>query len=192
MVFVRNQDRDPVLALDLVFDLKDRVERPGALDLKVLESAPGQMVRHRPLRRRDRIGLCADVARRARLVGSPVVQQLRHVHDLPGAGSQPQYHIVILTAVKAAAEQLRPLEQFSREHAEMTDVIVRSEIVGRKVRFEVQRDHVVDAVPLERRLIAVYIIRALLVDHFHILVQRAGMQDVILVKQPDVLARGKL
>jgi hypothetical protein len=99
---------------------------------------------------------------------------------------------MVLAAVKTASEELCSLEQLPREHTEMTDVIICPEIVGGKVRFEVQRYHIVDAVALKGGLITVNVIRSLLIYHSHILIQCGRMQDIVLIEQADILSGSKL
>ena len=54
------------------------------------------------------------------------------------------------------------------------------------------RDHLVDVRALKRRLITVNKVRILFVDRLYILVKCAGMQNIVVVKQPDKLAGCKL
>ena len=55
-----------------------------------------------------------------------------------------------------------------------------------------QHNHVVNAVALEGNLIAVNIIRARLIDGLHILVEHSRVQDIVVIQQGDIIARGQL
>ena len=65
----------------------------------------------------------------------------------------------------------------------MTDVVIGSQIIYGKIRLEVQRDHVVDAVTLEGSLITVDIISIFFIDSLNIPVQNLRMKDIIMVKK---------
>ena len=119
---------------------------------------------------------------------APVIEQLRHMNHTSGLRGQPQDHVVILTAVEFRAEQGHTFQQFSVKSAEMTDVIIRPQIIRRKIRFKMQGDHVVDGlIALKSRLITVNIIGSLFTDHLHILIKHTGMQHIVVVKQGNVI-----
>ena len=99
---------------------------------------------------------------------------------------------MILAAVKFCPKQLRAIQQLSGKYAEMTNIVVRAQVVDRIIRLEVHRDHLVDVRALKRRLITVNKVRILFVDRLYILVKCAGMQNIVVVKQPDKLAGCKL
>ncbi len=105
-----------------------------------------------------------------------------------GIRGQAQNHIMVLTAVKSTAKQLRALQKLARKHAEMTDVIICPKVIGRKIRLKMQGNHIINAVALKGRFIAVNIVRVLLVDDLDILIQYGGVQHVVMVKKPDVFA----
>ena len=83
---------------------------------------------------------------------------------------QPQNHIVVLAAVKLWAEQLRTIQEFSRKHAEMTDIIIGTQIINRIVRLKMHREHFIDVPALKRGFIAVYVICILLINDLHIFI----------------------
>ena len=126
------------------------------------------MIGDRALCRIDRISLGIDRGCHTSLVRSPVIQDPRHMHDMLCLCCQAQYHVVILTAVKLAAEQLAALQKLSAEHAEMADVIVGKQVIRCKIRLEMQRDHMIDAVSLKGCFITVNVIRILFADRLHI------------------------
>ena len=99
---------------------------------------------------------------------------------------QTQNHIVILTAVVLRPEKLRSGEQFSVKYAEMTNIIVRAQIIDRKIRLKMKRDHIVDAVSVKSCLIAVDVIRIFFADRFHIFIERRRMQYIVMVKKTDI------
>ena len=83
---------------------------------------------------------------------------------------------MILAAVKLRPEQPRLFQQFLRKYREMTNVVIRPQIVNGKIRFEVNGQHVINAVSLKSHLVTVNIIRILLTDRPHILVKHRRMQ----------------
>jgi hypothetical protein len=99
---------------------------------------------------------------------------------------------MILAAVKFCPKQLRAIQQLSGKYAEMTNIVVGAQVVDGIIRLEVHRDHLVDVRALKRRLITVNKVRILFVDRLYILVKCAGMQNIVVVKQPDKLAGCKL
>ena len=105
---------------------------------------------------------------------------------------QAQNHVMILAAVKFCPKQLRAVQQLSGKYAEMTNIVVGAQVVDGIIRLEVHRDHLVDVRALKRRLIAVNKVRILFVDRLYIFVKCAGMQNIVVVKQPDKLAGCKL
>ena len=64
---------------------------------------------------------------------------------------------MILAAVKPASKQLCSFQQFSGKDAEMADIIIGTQIINGEIRLKMQCDHIVDAVALESRFIAVNI-----------------------------------
>ena len=150
------------------------------------------MIRNRASRRFDHVRLCLDIARNAACMGAPVIQKLRHMDDMLRIVRQAQNHIMILATVKFCPKQLRAIQQLSGKYAEMTNIVVRAQVVDRIIRLEVHRDHLVDVRALKRRLITVNKVRILFVDRLYILVKCAGMQNIVVVKQPDKLAGCKL
>ena len=111
------------------------------------------------------------------------------MHHALCPGSKAQDHIMILTAVELRTEQLRTVQQPSGKGAEMTDIIVGPQIIRRIIRLKVQGNHVVyGGVSLKRRFVAVNVIRTLLTDRLHILVEDAWMQHVVMVKKRDIIA----
>ena len=51
----------------------------------------------------------------------------------------------------------------------MADIIIGTQIINGEIRLKMQCNHIVDAVTLESRFIAVNIVCTLLVDNLHIL-----------------------
>ena len=191
MILIGNHDGYPGIPQDLILDLKDRLKGLGGGDLKIPIALSREMGRHRPLSRLNGIALRIDVQGHAPRMGSPVIIKLRHMHHTLGAGGEPQDHIVVLAAVKLGAEQLRPVQKPSGKGAEMTDIIISPQIVRCVVRLEVQSDHVVDGTAsLKRCLITIDVVRSLLTDRLHILVENAGMQHIIMVKKRYIVTGG--
>ena len=83
---------------------------------------------------------------------------------------EAQNHIMILTSVKSRAKQLCSVQKLSCKHAEMTDIIVCSQIVNREIRLKMQGYHIINAVTFKRCLITVDVICPLLIDHLHIFI----------------------
>ena len=74
----------------------------------------------------------------------------------------------------------------------MADVVVGPQVIDGIVRLEMHGDHPVDVAVLKRGLVAVDIVRSPFVDGFRILVQGAGMENIVMIEEPDVLPRGQL
>ena len=170
MILIRNDDRDHGLRFQLILDPEDRRERPGALH-RSFQTAAFQVRQHCPLGRVNGVRLGIDIRCHRLGMGSPVIQDLRHMDNLFRPGSQSQDHIVILAAVKLRPEQPRLFQQFLRKYRKMTDIIVGPQIINRKIRFEMNGQHIINAVPLKSHLVTVNIIRILLTDHLHILIK---------------------
>ncbi len=168
MILIRNNDRYKRPARQLVFDPEDRCKCPGALYFKIPVTQLRQMICNGSFCSIYGISLGIDGGCHASLVGSPVIQDPRNMHDMFCLCCQTQDHIMILTAVKLAAEQFFSLQQFSCEHAEMTDIIVGEQVIRCKIRLKVHRDHMIDAVSFECGFITVNIICILFADCLHI------------------------
>ena len=119
------------------------------------------MIRNRASRRFDHVRLCLDIARNTACMGAPIIQKLRHMDDMLRIVRQAQNHVMILAAVKFCPKQLRAIQQLSGKYAEMTNIVVRAQVVDRIIRLEVHRDHLVDVRALKRRLITVNKVRIL-------------------------------
>ena len=192
MILVGNNDRNLRFPDNLITDFKNRLKGAGAGNRKVFEAVSAQMIRNRASCRFDHVRLCLDIARNASCMGAPIIQKLRHMDDMLRIVRQAQNHVMILTAVKFCPKQLRAVQQFSGKYAEMTDIVVGAQVVDGIIRLEVHRDHLVDVRALKRRLITVNKVRILFVDRLYIFVKGAGMQNIVVVKQPDKLAGCKL
>ena len=156
------------------------------------KAMPSQMVCHSSLRRSHYIRLCVDPGGHTALMASPVIQKLWNMHDMLCPVCHTKDHIVILTSVKPGTEQLLPFQKPLSKHAEMTDIIIGPQIVHRIIRLEMHGQHFIDITIFKGGFIAVNIIGILLVDRLHIFVQRTWMQDIIMVKQPDIFSRSQL
>ena len=192
MILVRNHNRDQRTLQKRIAYPENRGERSRAFYLRVHAIDVHDMIVNGSLGRVHRIGLCVDILGYGRFMGTPVIQGLRHMvyfFRLPG---QAQNHIVILASIVLAAEHAGLVQQMSGKSGKMTDIVIAPQIVNGKVRFEVQHNHVIDAVALERNLIAVNVIRARLIDGLHILVKHGRMQNVIMVQKSDIIAGGHL
>ena len=139
----------------------------------------------------DRVCFGGNISRGGTRVTSPIIQKFRHMHNLPRFVRQPENHVVILRAVKLAAVELFPFEQLPVKTGQMTDIIVRPEIVDRVVRLEMNRHKVIQVRFPERRFVAVQIIGALFVDDLRVLVQNRRVQIVVMVKRRDVISLRK-
>ena len=110
-----------------------------------------------------------------------------------GFRGQPQNHVMVLAAVKFRAEQRHTLQQFPVKSTEMTDVIIGPQIIRSKIRLKMERNHVVNRlISLESGLIAINIVRSLLTDHLHILIEHTRVQHVVMIKQRDILTGGHI
>ena len=114
------------------------------------------------------------------------------MHDPMSLVSKSQDHIMILTSVIFGTEKLHAIKEFPLKAAEMTDIIVGSEIIYRKIRLEMKRDHFVDIIILKCGLITVDIVRTLFIDDFNIFIQYARMQYIIMIEKCYVIACSKL
>ena len=148
-----------------------------------------QMIRHRILCGLDGVRLGVDIGGNASRMASPIVEKLWHMHHILCPVGETQDHIMVLASVKFRAEQFRSVEKLPCKHTEMTDIIVGTEIVNGVIRLKMHGQHLIDISALKGSLITVYVICVFLIDHLHILVQRAGMQNIIMIKKPDVLPR---
>ena len=114
------------------------------------------------------------------------------MHDILRPVRQAQDHIMILAAVKTGTEQFCPVKQFSVKHAEMTDIIIRPQIINGKIRLKMHSQHFVQVAALKSGLITVEIIRIFLIDGLHIFKQNRRMQQIVMVKKADILPCGQL
>ena len=137
------------------------------------------------------VGLGRDIAGHAGGAGTPVVQQMRDMHDLVCLFGQAQVKIIVLTAV-----ELRPLvtahfcQQLCAEHAQVADVVVGTQVVDHVIRLEVVDRQMVD-VALKGHLVGIHKVCPLLCDGPCHIPQSTGMQDIVVVQQSDVLALSK-
>ena len=74
----------------------------------------------------------------------------------------------------------------------MADIIIGPQIVRCIVRLKMHGQHLVNVVFFECGLITIEIIRSLLVDLLHIRIQYRGVQNIILVKQTDIISGSQL
>ncbi len=135
------------------------------------------------------IRLCIDAGRHASLMGAPVIEQSGNMHDFFRPVRQPQYHIMVLTAVKFRPEKLRSFHQPLCKHTEMTDIVVGAQVVRRIVRLKMHSQHPINVAALKGRLVTVQIIRPLLVNRLHISKERTRMQDIVVVEQTYIISR---
>ncbi len=119
----------------------------------------------------DRVCFGGNIARGGARVTSPIIQEFRHMYNLARLVRQPQNHVVVLRAVKLAAIELFSLKELPVKTGQMTDIIVRPEIIDRVIRLEMNRHKVIQVRFPERRLVAVQIIGALFVNDLRVLVQ---------------------
>ena len=70
----------------------------------------------------------------------------------------------------------------------MADIIICPQVIYRIIRLEVQGNHVIDIAIFKSCLIAVNIISILLTDYLHIFIKHRRMQDIIMIKQADILS----
>ena len=147
------------------------------------------MIIHGSFRRIHGIEFGIDIARNAAGVCSPVIKNLRNMHNILGKRRKTKNHIMVLATVKRRTEKLRLRKQFAFEQAEMTDVIICAKRIQCIVRLKMQGDHIVDRVALKGCLITIDIIRILFVNCLAILVERRRMQNIIMVEQSDIISR---
>ena len=140
----------------------------------------------------DAVGLGGDVAGRAAGAGTPVIEGVGDVDDLPGRLGQAEEELIILTAVV-----LHPLRaacgvhQPAAEEGQVADIVVGAEVVQHEVRLEVVEHHVLH-LALEGRLIGIDEVGSLLGDGLGGVPEGAGMEDVVVVQQGDEVAGGHL
>ena len=188
MILVRDHHGNHRLSQDFIGNLENCFERTGACDLEIPVSVPAQMIRHSALCRIDRIGLCPDVVRRGAGMASPVIKELRNMHNILCLIRQPQNHVVILRAVKFRAVQFLSLQELPIEAGKVTDVVVRTQIVDGIIGLEMNGHKVIQIIFPEGRLVAVQVIRILLIDRLDVPVQNRRMKVVVMIKRCDVLA----
>ena len=90
---------------------------------------------------------------------------------------------MVLGSVTLAPESSDDIHKFPPEGAEMTYIVICSEIVRCKIRLEMQGDHIVDAAALKGCLIRIDIPGILFFKQAHKLIQRHGVQDVIMIHE---------
>ena len=140
----------------------------------------------------DAVGLGGDVAGRAAGAGTPVIEGVGDVDDLPGRLGQAEEELIILTAVV-----LHPLRaacgvhQPAAEQGQVADIVVGAEVVQHEVRLEVVEHHVLH-LALEGRLIGIDEVGSLLCDGLGRVPEGAGVEDVVVVQQGDEVAGGHL
>ena len=116
---------------------------------------------------------------------------MRDVHDFLCLLGQAQVEVVILTAVELCPLVAAHLCQQRRaEHAQMADIVVGAQVIQHIIRLEVVDRQMVD-IPLKGHLVRVHKVRTLLGNGFRHIPQCAGVQNIVMVQQGDILAGGK-
>ena len=116
---------------------------------------------------------------------------MRDVHDLFRLLGQAQVEVVVLTAVELCPLVAAHLCQQRRaEHAQMADIVVGAQVIQHIIRLEVVDRQMVD-IPFKGHFVRVHKVRALLGNGFRHIPQCAGVQNIVMVQQGDILAAGK-
>ena len=140
----------------------------------------------------DAVGLGGDVAGRAAGAGTPVIEGVGDVDDLPGRLGQAEEELIILTAV--VLHPLRAacgIHQPAAEQGQVADIVVGAEVVQHEIRLEVVEHHILH-LALKGRLIGIDKVGSLLGDGLGRVPEGAGMEDVVVVQQGDEVAGGHL
>ncbi len=177
---------------NLIADAENRLKGSCSGNPEILKAVLPQMLRYCSLCRLNGIGLCINPGSHTARMTSPIIHQSGHMHDFLRIIRETQNHIVVLAPVEFRPKQLITVQKGSCKHAEMTDIIIGTQIIRCKIRLKMHGKHLIDIAALEGGLITVQIICPLLIDGLHILVQHGGMQNIILVKQSDILSGRKL
>ena len=109
-------------------------------------------------------------------------------HALSRLG-KPQDHVVILTSVTFLAESSHAIEQGTAEDRKMTNIVIGAKIVGGKIGLEMHRRDLLLVRAFKGHLVGVHEIGVLLANGAHDLVERGGMQNVVVIKERDIVAR---
>ena len=188
----RDEDAHPARVLDGVIGLV--IARGAGDEGNIVHSDPAAGIVGLEGRNAcvDAVGLGGDICRRAAGAGAPVIQGMGNVNDLLSLLRQAKEQLVILAAVVlhplAAAG---PLHQGAAEHGQVADVVIGAEVVQHEVGLEVVEHHML-RLPLKGRLVGVDKIGLLLGNGPGRVPQGAGMQQVIVVQQGDILTGGHL
>ena len=185
MILVRNNQADQRTALDCILHLvgggNHGIQHPA------FQPGPLQMLRDGRLRRVHGVGFGSDIRRRGILVGPPVIQYPGNMYNMGRLLRQPQDDVVILAAVIFLPESAPGLlQQALLKHRKMADVVVAPQGIRREVRLVMGPVGIRRSI-MEGVLIRIDEVRVFPADHFHIFGQGEGMQQVIMVKQPDVI-----
>ena len=111
------------------------------------------------------------------------------MHNLLRLLGQAQYHVKILAAVAFASKQAGFVQQGLLKHSKMTNVIVRPQIINSKIRLKMSNRDIFCRT-LKSQLVCINKIRSLLADRFHIFIKHRGVQQIVVVKQGDIISCG--
>ena len=146
------------------------------------------MPAQRDLPRLVSVGLAPQVVPCGRLaMHAPVVQHVRHVHNLASGFRHTQGEVVILRPIHLVVGQARLGQNVLAHHEPMRDAIVRVQ----QISVEISLEHRVleRARDLERVLVAVQQARVgMLGDSLDVRLQRVRLQHVVVVEERHVLA----
>ena len=110
------------------------------------------------------------------------------MHHLLGGGGSPEIELVILTSVILGAEGSHPVQKAFPEGGKMADIVVGQEIFRGIIRLEVD-ELGMGRGPGENQLIRVKKIGSGLVDGLGKGEQRSRMEQIVMVKQADIIPR---
>ena len=132
---------------------------------------------------------CLAATRGRGLEHAPVVEDARHVHDLPRPLGDPEHQVPVLGALELGVEAADLLDQVAAEDAEVAGVHLRPHPLRRPVGLEERR--LVAAAAVDLVFVGVEVVGFGVGGQRRVDVgQRVGMQRVVVVEQGDELALG--
>ena len=123
---------------------------------------------------------------------APDVQTLFDVMDFCCLFGQAQNQIVILCAVIFRAfVGARRVQQLAAEHRQMGDVVDPAQVIGRKIGLKMVAAQLLEIVR-EDNLVTVQKIRARLLNRLDHIIQRVGVDHIVVIQQGQIFAGGDL
>ena len=149
---------------------------------------PLQLLGYGMDRRIHSILLGTQIHRNGLLMHPPVIQHLGDVHNAPRPFRQPQHDVMVLAAVKRrAVPRPRAFQKRPAVAGEMADIVMAPQFILAKARLKIKVAGLFN-VAVKLHLVGIDKVRALFLNGAHHLVQRAFVQNVVMIQQPEIRA----